>query len=110
MKTSGINDFNGGNFANNTGSGSVTGGGKLVLNSTSGHTLTLTGPNSYSGGTTIKAGTLDLANNVPGVGAGQCAGNRNRHRHERWHFLPAVTTHRTDWLYRICDGSNRGDR
>ena len=53
--TSGINDFAGGSP------------GSIVYNSTSGHTLTLTGQNSYSGGTIIKAGTLSLANNIPGI-------------------------------------------
>ncbi len=44
-----------------------TGIGALALNSTTGHTLTLTGQNSYSGGTTVNSGTLDLANNIAGI-------------------------------------------
>ena len=43
--------------------------GSLILNSTTGHTLTLTGQNSYTGGTIVTAGTLNLANNIPGITA-----------------------------------------
>jgi autotransporter-associated beta strand protein len=74
LETSGINDFNGGNFSGNTGTGTVVGGGSLVYNCSTGHVLTLTGQNSYSGGTTIRAGTLDIANNVPGVSVGSVFG------------------------------------
>jgi fibronectin-binding autotransporter adhesin len=41
--------------------GAVTGGGNFVLGSLSTHTLTLTGANTYSGDTTVSAGTLSLA-------------------------------------------------
>ncbi len=54
--TSGINDG--------------TNPGSLVVNSVSGHSLTLSGPSTYSGGTTINAGTLSVSNLVPGTTLG----------------------------------------
>src|SRR6185295_16347043 len=45
------------------------------------HTLTLTGPNGYTGGTVINGGTLNLANGVTGsaVGSGDVVVNSGGH-------------------------------
>jgi len=72
---------------NNTfGYGAVSGLTSTIADGTSGHgsviyngvhraTLTLTGPNTYSGGTTINGGTLNLANVSSAVGSALGSGN-----------------------------------
>jgi autotransporter-associated beta strand protein len=61
--------FNYSSSANQTLSGVMSGTGALVKGGSS--TLTLSGANTYSGGTTINAGTVSLATGVPGaIGTG----------------------------------------
>jgi autotransporter-associated beta strand protein len=52
--------------------GTVTPGGSVIYNGKPGAELSLTGPNSYTGGTTITGGVLNLANGANGsaLGAG----------------------------------------
>jgi autotransporter-associated beta strand protein len=61
--------FNYSSSANQTLSGLISGTGALVKGGVS--TLTLSGASTYSGGTTINAGTVSLASGVPGaIGTG----------------------------------------
>lgn len=53
-------------------SNAITGAGSVTQNDTAGGTLTLTGANSYTGGTTITSGALQLGD---GTNAGTVSGN-----------------------------------
>ena len=55
----------GGNNANTTYSGVLSGGSSSLLKTGTG-TMTLSGPNTYGGATTISAGTLQLGNGAAG--------------------------------------------
>ena len=54
-------------------SDTVTAHGSLICNGSHGATLSLTGPNAYQGGTSIRGGTLNLAN----VSSGSATGSGN---------------------------------